>query len=73
LTTASIKAILPGTVCYMHVDDGAEVEEGQEVIAIECMKQETAMTAPASGRVKFAVQLGEIVEQDQVIAEIETE
>ena len=67
----TIASSLPGTVSFFHVEDGDIVEEGQNVIAVECMKMQLDLSAPRSGRVRFKVALGEMVEQDQVIAEIE--
>lgn len=73
MTTIPLAINLPGTVSFFHVEDGDRVEEGQNVIAVECMKMQTDIPAPAPGKVKFLVALGDMVEQDQVIAEIEQE
>lgn len=73
MTTIPLRVNLPGSVSYFHVGDGDLVAEGENVIAIECMKMQHDMPAPAAGRVRFKVALGEMVEQDQVIAEIEQE
>lgn len=57
----------------MHVDEGAKVERGDAVIAVECMKQQHDIISPVAGVVRFQVTLGEVIEQDQLLAEIETE
>ena len=59
-----------GTVAFLHVDEGALVEPGDQVIAIEAMKQQHDITAEYGGTVHFLVALGEMVEQDQVLVEI---
>ena len=69
----ALKIDLPGSVAYFHVEDGDSVEEGDNVIAVECMKMNMDITAPVAGKVRFRVALGEMVEQGQVIAEIEQE
>lgn len=59
-----------GTVAYQHVDDGVHVAEGEAVVELEAMKMMTALTAPCAGTVRHLVQLGEVVAQDQPVAEI---
>lgn len=68
-----VRSILPGAITVFHVDDGDRVQNGDPILAIECMKQQTDFPAPAAGVVRFKVELGDVVEQDQVLAEIETE
>jgi acetyl-CoA/propionyl-CoA carboxylase biotin carboxyl carrier protein len=43
---------LQGTVLKVHVEQGAEVEEGALVCVIEAMKMENEITAPSSGKVE---------------------
>lgn len=73
LPTHSIRSNLPGTASYRFVDDGAKVEKGDKVVAIECMKQLWDLEAPAAGVVQHRVALGEMVEQDFCVATIESE
>jgi acetyl-CoA/propionyl-CoA carboxylase biotin carboxyl carrier protein len=43
---------LQGTVLKVHVEKGAEIEEGALVCVIEAMKMENEITAPSSGTVE---------------------
>jgi acetyl-CoA/propionyl-CoA carboxylase biotin carboxyl carrier protein len=43
---------LQGTVLKVHVEQGAEIEEGALVCVIEAMKMENEITAPSSGTVE---------------------
>jgi acetyl-CoA/propionyl-CoA carboxylase biotin carboxyl carrier protein len=65
-----IHSMLPGTVSYFHVDEGAKVARGDKVLAVECMKVLYDMDAPAGGVVNLKVNLGDFVEQDQLVARI---
>jgi acetyl-CoA/propionyl-CoA carboxylase, biotin carboxylase, biotin carboxyl carrier protein len=43
---------LQGTVLKVHVEQGAEVDEGALICVIEAMKMENEITAPTSGKVE---------------------
>lgn len=73
LKEISIRSNLPGTVSFQFVDDGARVEKGAKVIAVECMKTMYDFEAKAAGIVRLRADLGDFVEQDQILAVIETE
>jgi biotin carboxyl carrier protein len=66
-----VLADIPGTVATLHVADGAQVDKGEPVAEIECMKTFFPIVAPAAGIVRLHVRLGEMVGQDQLIASIE--
>lgn len=66
-----LRSTLPGIITLLHVDEGKRVDEGDPVLSIECMKQLHDITAPAGGTVRFKARLGEMVEQDQIVAHIE--
>lgn len=59
-----------GTVAYQYVEEGARVEEGDTVAAVELMKMFNDIPAPCAGTVHFRVGLGEVVAVDDVVAEI---
>jgi biotin carboxyl carrier protein len=67
-----VRATMSGTVAVLSVPDGATVAEGEAIAEIECMKTFWPATAPCAGIVRFAVRVGEMVAQDQVLAVIET-
>ncbi|HEY1827225.1 MAG TPA: carboxyl transferase domain-containing protein [Acidimicrobiales bacterium] len=57
-----------GTVVRVNVTVGAEVHAGAEVLIIESMKMEQAVTAPVSGRVDdIRVKPGDTVEANDVL------
>jgi acetyl-CoA/propionyl-CoA carboxylase biotin carboxyl carrier protein len=62
-----------GSLSYQHVEDGARVEEGEPICAIELMKMQSDILAPCAGTVRHLADLGEVIAQDQPIAEIITE
>jgi acetyl-CoA/propionyl-CoA carboxylase, biotin carboxylase, biotin carboxyl carrier protein len=71
------RAVAPmtGTVATLAIEDGALVEAGQALVAIEAMKMEHPVVAPIGGRVRLAagVAVGSQVNQGQVVAIIEPE
>jgi biotin carboxyl carrier protein len=68
----SIRAIMPGTIVRVFVDEGDTVDEGDVVIVLEAMKMENELRAPTSGVVKNVyVAGGQTVEMNAVLAEIE--
>lgn len=60
-----------GTVVEWLVEDGAMVEEGQEIAEIESEKSTAVIDAPASGVVSIAVEAGERVEVGVPLATID--
>ncbi len=59
-----------GQLGLVHVEDGAVVAEGDELGEIEAMKMYTRFFAPTSGTLTWVVELGEIVGEGDVVAEI---
>jgi acetyl-CoA/propionyl-CoA carboxylase biotin carboxyl carrier protein len=64
----TVRSPMPGSVIAMHVADGATVEEGAPLLAVEAMKMEHTLTAPVGGTVELAVRVGDQVAVDQVLA-----
>ena len=65
-------APLPGRIIDIKVKVGDEVKAGQEVLVLEAMKMENAVTTDYSGKVKqILVQAGDTVATDAVLLEIE--
>lgn len=60
-----------GTVGYFAVADGARVEKGRLVCAVESMKTYFEHRAPVTGIVRLKVGLGETIGQNDVIAIVE--
>jgi acetyl-CoA carboxylase biotin carboxyl carrier protein len=62
-----------GTVWKVLAKAGDMVAEGQELFILEVMKMEVPYTAPASGRLcVIHIAEGDVVEEGQAAAEIET-
>jgi acetyl-CoA/propionyl-CoA carboxylase biotin carboxyl carrier protein len=67
-----VAAPMPGQVRGILAAEGDRVTEGQPLALLEAMKMELRVTAPQSGVVKrILVQVGQSVEREQVLAEIE--
>jgi acetyl-CoA/propionyl-CoA carboxylase biotin carboxyl carrier protein len=64
----TVRSPMPGSVVAVHVADGATVEEGTPLLAVEAMKMEHTLTAPISGTVELTVRPGDQVAVDQQLA-----
>ena len=65
-----IKSPVFGTLAMLHVEDGAEVEVGDSLCEVEAMKNFIRVGAAAAGTVKWLVELGEVVDEGDVLGEI---
>ena len=58
-----VRAIMPGKITALLVEEGQEVRSGQGVLVVEAMKMENELLAPKDGRVtRVRVRPGETVE-----------
>lgn len=65
---------MPGVIVGLKVKEGDKIEEGDPLATLSAMKMETVIPATASGVVKhIAVNIGDKVEGDDLLVEIETE
>lgn len=63
---------MPGRVIGLHVQEGAEVEEGEPVLTLEAMKMETIVRATCKGTVReLCVDVGASVEADDLLVVLE--
>jgi acetyl-CoA/propionyl-CoA carboxylase, biotin carboxylase, biotin carboxyl carrier protein len=68
---AAVTCSYAGTLVRFSVEDGEEVDAGQEIAVIEAMKMESAVRAEASGTISLApLAPGDAVEQGQRLATI---
>ena len=67
---AELVSPMPGSVVAVGVEDGATVEAGAVVVAVEAMKMEHALTAPVDGVVDLLVAVGDQVKVGQPLARI---
>ncbi|HKB08347.1 MAG TPA: biotin/lipoyl-containing protein [Candidatus Polarisedimenticolia bacterium] len=67
-----VRAIMPGKITALLVNEGQEVRSGQGVIVVEAMKMENELPAPKDGRVRrIRVRPGETVEAGAVLFTVE--
>ena len=50
--STEILSPMPGTIFQVHVKEGDEVVEGQELLVLEAMKMENPIVSTAAGKVK---------------------
>lgn len=63
-----IKAPMPGLVLNVVVDEGQEVNKGDNLLVLEAMKMENIIKSPASGTVKkILVSKGDKVEKNEIL------
>jgi len=68
----AVLAIMPGKIVRVMVEPGQKVQEGDPVCVLEAMKMENELHACQSGTVRAVhVRVGDDVEKDQVLVEIE--
>ncbi|WP_052274493.1 ATP-binding protein [Arthrobacter sp. L77] len=66
-----VRSPMPGTVVSVAVADGATVEAGDVLVAVEAMKMEHQLTAGLSGVVRLSLKPGDLVKAQQIVATIE--
>ena len=59
-----------GSFAMQSCDNGCEVEEGETILVVECMKLMYDVCAPVSGTVEFLCRLGDVIDDGQVLARI---
>lgn len=68
----AVLAIMPGKIVRVLVQPGQSVEEGEPVCVLEAMKMENELHARQGGTIRAVhVHVGDDVEKDQVLVEIE--
>jgi acetyl-CoA/propionyl-CoA carboxylase biotin carboxyl carrier protein len=64
------RAPMPGTVSAVLVADGADVDAGTPLVAVEAMKMEHRVLAALAGVVRLSVAVGDQVSRDQPLARV---
>jgi biotin carboxyl carrier protein len=68
----SLQAPMPGTVLRVDVREGQDVAEGEQLVVLEAMKMELAVSAPAAGTVAAVlVAQGDLVARGQALVELD--
>ncbi|HLR08070.1 MAG TPA: acetyl-CoA carboxylase biotin carboxyl carrier protein subunit [Bacillota bacterium] len=67
-----VQATMAGSVWKINVNEGDQVEEGQDIVILESMKMEIPVSVEKNGVVKqLKVQEGDFVNEGDVIAVVE--
>ena len=73
MATHNVESEVTGSVWKVQVEVGDNVAEGDVLLILESMKMEIPVESPADGTVaELRVQPEEAVQEDQVVAVIET-
>ncbi len=67
---AELVSPMPGAVVAVNVTDGAQVNAGAVVVAVEAMKMEHSLKSPVDGVVELLVAVGDQVKVGQPLARI---
>ena len=63
-----LKAPMPGLVINIPIEEGQEIEEGQNLIVLESMKMQNELKAPCAGSVtRINVSPGDRVEKNEIL------
>lgn len=68
---AEIRAEMAANVWKLAVEDGATVGVGDTIVVLESMKMEIPVEVEDAGTLTFAVEEGQYVEEDDLIATVE--
>ena len=70
--STEILAPMPGTIFKVHVKEGDDVVEGQELLVLEAMKMENPIVSTAAGKVtKVDIKVDDKVATKQLLLAIE--
>jgi acetyl-CoA/propionyl-CoA carboxylase biotin carboxyl carrier protein len=67
---AELRSPMPGSVVAVGAADGATVDAGAVVVAVEAMKMEHSLRSPVAGAVEVLVAVGDQVKVGQLLARI---
>ena len=70
--STEILSPMPGTIIQVHVKEGDDVAEGQELLVLEAMKMENPIVSTIAGKVKnIQVKVDDKVATKQLLVVIE--
>lgn len=65
-----LKALIPGTILEIFVEEGQKVTQGQQLLTLEAMKMRNMIISPFDAEIKsIKVKSGEIVPKDTLLIE----
>lgn len=62
---------LTGTVAICYAESGCDLQEGDPILELECMKLLTRVNSPAHGKLNLKVSLGDFVTEGEILAEVQ--
>jgi biotin carboxyl carrier protein len=66
-----VRAVIPGVIRAIHVEEGRRVERGVPLLVLEAMKMWNDVTASGAGTVvRIHVRVGEMVTKGQLLVEL---
>ncbi|GAC57492.1 putative acyl-CoA carboxylase alpha chain [Gordonia hirsuta DSM 44140 = NBRC 16056] len=68
-----VRSPMPGTVVAVPGTDGSTVTAGEPLVVVEAMKMEHTLTAPVAGIAAITVTVGQKVDAQQVLAQVQTD
>jgi len=68
---AEIRSEMAANVWKLAVEEGATVAVGDTIVILESMKMEIPVETEHAGTITFAIDEGEYVEEDDLIATVE--
>ena len=71
MSKTQITSPVVGTLALLHVENGATVAAGETIGEVESMKMYLGLVTSVGGVVRWRYNLGEIVGEGDVIAEVE--
>ena len=72
-SAGSVRAMMPGRVVRILIEDGESVRKGQGLLILEAMKMENEIVAPADGVARLSVSSGQTVEGGAELVILEQE
>jgi biotin carboxyl carrier protein len=73
MATKNLESTIAGAVLEIHVAAGDQVEDGDPVVTLECMKMEIPVAATTRGRIsQVLVAVGDVLKEGQLVAVLET-
>lgn len=73
-TSDFVMSPMPGTLISFKINEGDQVESGQELCIVEAMKMQNIVRSPRAGVIsKFNVEQGSAMATDAIIMEFEQE
>ncbi len=72
LNPKELLAAIPGSILEIFLEEGAEVQEGDQILILEAMKMRNLVVSPIDGKIKsIVVKSSDVVRKNQLLVEFE--